>query len=224
MQEPRKRKTTKAMEKSGDYRLSWGWEHEASRIFESQGNVPDEVFWKHLNILYNARYGKHDDSWDPKTALEYFGYKINERAQYAFTYGEVVHGTISTDFDGMGARPEWAPVNRSAQGHLIVEVEAALRKLVELIKSSNAQDGAVMQDVERKHLLVTIDAVQREIADAPYVNKSALRGLSSWVGKLAVKAGEAYLSSAFKDAFAFAAEKLEQLAAIIAQGGPKLPW
>jgi hypothetical protein len=203
-----------------------GWETKMPFVnnFEDTGDLPAPPFWEHLKTL--AAFDAGRENVDPEPALEYFGYRfVTEGVEHGPYETEYVRGHFRIDERGMGARPEWVLVDRATVGHRIVEVTAALRGVIQVIRADNAQGpDAIMEDLERKQLIITLESALRELTDAAYTNKNALWGIVGWMAKLSAKAGEKYLSSALVEALNFAGHKLLELLTYLPAGGVKLPW
>jgi hypothetical protein len=118
--------------------------------FENTGDLPARPFWEHLKTL--AAFDSGQENVDPEPALEYFGYRfVTDGVEHGPYETEYVRGHFQIDERGMGAHPEWVLVDHATVGHRIVEVAAALRDVIQLIRADNAQGpDAIMQDLERK--------------------------------------------------------------------------
>jgi len=193
--------------------------------FQDTGDLPGVEFWRHLRTLAEFDSGRRQgrDSIDPEPALEYFGYRFVVESVGREPYdAEYVTGHFEVDERGMGARPEWVKINRAAIGHLVVAAAVASRAAMRQIRAAAGSDSP-SATLEREQLLVTLEIAQRELTDAPYVNKNALRGIVAWLKKVADAKANGH-SASLDRALRSAGDKLDELVKNLTGGNVRLPW
>lgn len=166
----------------------------------------------------------YDDAIRLKEAFEYFGFYFEVDSFSSESYdAEYAKGHVTINYHGLRARPDWSAVDRSKNP--ITSVTEALRSAIKCVNSDNHNEAnAIMSGVEKSQLLVTLKCALTELEEAPYVNKSALRGLSIWCGQLASKASEKYLSTELSNILGSAAIKILDFVKSIPHGSHHLPW
>jgi hypothetical protein len=105
-----------------------------------------------------------------------------------------------------------------------LDLTISLRRAIEYIRSDNGGENPVMPDVEKNQLIVALKAALSELEDAPYTNKSNLKGLALWCGKVSVQAAEKSMIAGYSSALSAAAEHLWKFIQNLPAGLPHLPW
>jgi hypothetical protein len=159
-------------------------------------------------------------------ALRYFGFSFHEDnpGEFSPRRSGPSRGHAEIDFSGLRARPEWSPIDRVKLAPSVSDLTVSLRRAIERIRSDNGGEDPVMPDVEKSQLIVALKAALSELEDAPYTNKSNLKGLAVWCGKVSLKAAEKSLISDYSAALSNAADHLWRFVQHLPSGLPHLPW